>query len=186
MCRGASAIMGSPFAMRDAEGVSKLAVCVQVWHTYDIGFQKGPIMRKTLTKQQLAAPFGLFCTAAAIYAVCLCACGSSSSSTTGGNATSGGNTPNASPTNTTLYTLTITNQLAWCNVSASINGNQVANFTGDSATVQATAKTTVDLFATPQAGFSPPVWTNTTNNSDPNTTYVMTAEANQTVNVYCE
>ncbi len=135
-------------------------------------------MRKRHFNRQMAGPLGVFCTAAVIYAVCLCACGSSTTTTViQNNAKSGGNV--------TLYTLTITNQLAWCNVTASIDGNQVAQFGNDSATVQAAAKATVNLTASPQPGYQDPVWTGTTSTTDP-TTYVMNSDANQTINVYCD
>ena len=137
-------------------------------------------MRETRLNQQMAASFGLFRTATVIYATSLCACGSSASSTA--NYASDSSATNA---NTPMYTLTINNTYEWCNVTATIDGNQVAYFTDDSATLKAAAKSTVHLTATAQPGFEDPVWTGTTSTTDP-TTYVMTTDANQVITVYCQ
>lgn len=109
--------------------------------------------------------------------LCAAACGSSTSTTT--NTSNGNNVANGND-----YALLITNKQAWCNVTAALNGNTLASFGGNSATIQAPAGATIDLDATPQPSFQAAQWTGTTSATSP-TTYVMTTASNQNVSVYC-
>ena len=85
----------------------------------------------------------------------------------------------------TLYTLTVNNTLAWCDVIVTINGHATEFKTQGSMTFMAADTTTVMLSATPNPGFFAVKWTGVSTMSGSMATYVMTTGANQSVTACC-
>ena len=110
---------------------------------------------------------------------------SSKSGTVTITATGGGKSGTAS---LTVMILTINNYLAWCDVTAKVNGTLVASFGTSSAQISEPVGTTVALTATPHPGFTTARWqgtTTATGDANGDATYVMGSAASQTITACC-
>jgi hypothetical protein len=83
-----------------------------------------------------------------------------------------------------LYALTINNQVSWCSITATLDGNQLVQFSDESATLSAPSGAKIALDAQPLPGFLEAQWTGTATETNP-TSYVMTSDPNQSVTAFC-